>query len=447
MNAYKSIKMINSEIRILILSSNPKSTSRLRLDEEVREIQEGINRSKNRDFFKLHQRWAVRVKDLKRALLDISPHIVHFSGHGEPDGIALEDDFGNSYTVPNTALSNLFSLFSDDEEGIKAVLLNSCYSEAQAHGIVDYVDYVIGMNSSIEDRAAVEFSIGFYDALCAGKTIEQAYKFGLSSIELYDLPNKLTPILLKKENNLVKNGETGKERLQLIFEGDPNKFNEFLQNQLVKVISAITEIQEDKIKILQVKSGSINISLEVPKGTSEILGDNVKDFQQTWIPLISDVYRFAYVLTKNEDIASDLVQDAYISIYKLLESKDEIEISDPKRYMYQLIKNIYKKYQYKQKRQAVLDDELLHSEEAKRVESATSTDLISDEVLDALSKLPESLRVVVLLDLEDFSYEEIAAIIEVPIGTVRSRIHRARVYLAEYLKGYAQKIGFIDDSE
>ena len=66
--------------RILILAANPQNTGTLRLDAEVREIQEGLQRSAGRDRFKVIAKWAVRTDDLRRALLEYEPHIVHFAG-------------------------------------------------------------------------------------------------------------------------------------------------------------------------------------------------------------------------------------------------------------------------------------------------------------------------------------------------------------------------------
>jgi hypothetical protein len=66
---------------ILILAANPKNTSRLRLDKEVQEIDEGLRRANKREQFKLEQRWAVRSRDFYRAILDTQPQIVHFCGH------------------------------------------------------------------------------------------------------------------------------------------------------------------------------------------------------------------------------------------------------------------------------------------------------------------------------------------------------------------------------
>src|SRR5271166_387760 len=71
---------------ILILAANPKGTERLRLDEEVKKIEQGLERSKRRDQFKLVVKWAVTDDDLRRAMLDNEPEIVHFSGHGLGSG-------------------------------------------------------------------------------------------------------------------------------------------------------------------------------------------------------------------------------------------------------------------------------------------------------------------------------------------------------------------------
>jgi hypothetical protein len=81
--------------KILFLASNPTDTGRLRLDAELREVEEGLRRSNERDRFDLLPKLAVRVEDLRRSLLDLSPSIVHFAGHGQrADGILLENEQG-----------------------------------------------------------------------------------------------------------------------------------------------------------------------------------------------------------------------------------------------------------------------------------------------------------------------------------------------------------------
>jgi AAA-like domain/CHAT domain len=202
--------------KILFLAANPKNSSRLRLDEELREMDEGLRRATHRDQFELEQKWAVRPKDLQRAILDFSPQIVHFSGHGlgaegggqsaqgmrdisvlpeselELEGLVFEDDAGQGKLVETSAIASLFELFADR---IECVVLNACYSEKQAEAISQHIPYVIGMNRAIGDEAARVFAVGFYDALGAGRDIEFAFKAGCVAIQMVGIPEALTPVL------------------------------------------------------------------------------------------------------------------------------------------------------------------------------------------------------------------------------------------------------------
>ena len=218
----------NAKKTILFLAANPISTHRLRLDEEIREIELGLQRSRYRDRFELKQRWALRPIDLRRALLDCKPQIVHFAGHGVgrrtvspssmslventreisfadgekavstgcfDEGLVLEDVIGEPKLVRAEALSALFELFADS---VECVVLNACYSEHQAKAIAQHIPYVIGMNQAIGDRAAIEFAIGFYDALGTGDPIECAYRIGCVAIQISETTRHLTPTILKK---------------------------------------------------------------------------------------------------------------------------------------------------------------------------------------------------------------------------------------------------------
>src|SRR5215813_5466671 len=92
--------------KILLLSANPQDTVRLRLDEEMQEIR---NRLRQVDQFTVELRWAVRPRDIQRAMLDVNPEIVHFSGHGTlNEGLIFEDEAGRSQSVSASALAQLF---------------------------------------------------------------------------------------------------------------------------------------------------------------------------------------------------------------------------------------------------------------------------------------------------------------------------------------------------
>ena len=184
--------------RILVLSANPKTTPQLRIDVEVRELEEGLALSKRSNQFELWSELAVRTSDIHRTLLEYEPHIVHFIGHGSVEGLMVEDVLGFAIRISADALSDLFKLFSDK---IKCVILSACYSESQAKAIIKHIDYVIGMRKEIRDKACIEFAVGFYDALGAGKSIEDAFKFGCNAIQILypESSEHLIPILLKRK--------------------------------------------------------------------------------------------------------------------------------------------------------------------------------------------------------------------------------------------------------
>lgn len=186
----------SSVTRILVLAANPKDTTRLRLDEEIREIKEGLKRAKNRHQFQMEPRLAARPRDIQRAMLEVKPNLVHFSGHGTgKKGLVFEDETGKKKLVSTKALVELFKLFSGD---LECVILNGCYTKHQAEAIVEHIDYVVGTSKTIKDRAAIEFAIGFYDALGNGEPIEFSFQFARSAILLSGAPGDLTPIILKK---------------------------------------------------------------------------------------------------------------------------------------------------------------------------------------------------------------------------------------------------------
>jgi len=181
-----------TKTKILFLAANP-SNSRLKLDEEAKEIQTNLKLAKERDNLEFKQEWAVTVETLMQAILDESPNIVNFSGHGRQEGIILQNEIGEPKIVGTEALESLFKLF---KASIKCVVLNSCYSETQAKVIKSHIPYVIGMKSEIPDRAAIAFSKGFYKAIGAGKDIPFAFELGITAIKLEGVTGDNIPVLL-----------------------------------------------------------------------------------------------------------------------------------------------------------------------------------------------------------------------------------------------------------
>ncbi|QFS44762.1 CHAT domain-containing protein [Nostoc sphaeroides] len=183
--------------KILILTAIPHG---LRLDREIREIEEAIRRATNRNLFEIRIRTAVRPQDIRRAIAEEQPQIVHFCGHGlEGGSLLLEDDGGNNKPVTPEGLASLFKLHVDY---VNCVLLNACHSEKTAIAISQYINYAIGMNQPIEDKAAITFAQGFYDGLgfenSGNKDLfQRAFDEGIVAIQMENLSQGLIPVLKK----------------------------------------------------------------------------------------------------------------------------------------------------------------------------------------------------------------------------------------------------------
>jgi tetratricopeptide (TPR) repeat protein len=181
--------------KIAVLAANSMRDAVLRTDREMREIEESLTRGKWGTSFVLRKWLALRPRDLQRVLLEFSPHIVHFCGHGSQEGLILESDQGEPREVKGEALANLFRIFARSTE---CVILNACYSELQADLVAAYVPYVIGMSDAIPDPAAIRFAIGFYEALAAGEPFETAFELGCSALLLYGHVLEATLPVLKR---------------------------------------------------------------------------------------------------------------------------------------------------------------------------------------------------------------------------------------------------------
>lgn len=226
-------------IKVLFLASDPTDTNRLRLGQELRDIRERLQLAKLRDSFVLESRESVRPRDISQAIFDVDPQIVHFSGHGTSLGeLCFEDLSGKTQTIATEALVSLFELVA---EQIGCVVLNACYSEAQAKAITEHIPFVIGMNKAIGDTAAIAFAVGFYKALGAGRSYEDAYKFGCVELKLEGIPEHLTPVLHRKKASL------NKEQLLDIFQlpeaGNQDKPHEQCKSQPVDSSNAWAKIQ------------------------------------------------------------------------------------------------------------------------------------------------------------------------------------------------------------
>jgi RNA polymerase sigma factor (sigma-70 family) len=174
-------------------------------------------------------------------------------------------------------------------------------------------------------------------------------------------------------------------------------------------------------------------------------------FDNEFLPHINSMYNFGYRLTLDRDDAKDLVQDTYFKAYRFIESFQRG--TNAKAWLFRILKNSFiNDYRKKVKEPNKVDyqevESYYNSEEVDRqitpdLRVDALKDMIGDEISNALNSLDVDFRTVIILcDLEGFKYEEMAKILDIPIGTVRSRLHRARQLLKEKLSEYAKSMGY-----
>ncbi len=176
-------------------------------------------------------------------------------------------------------------------------------------------------------------------------------------------------------------------------------------------------------------------------------------FEKEFYPHVDALFNFAYNLTYNEEDANDLVQETYMKAFRFIDKY--LVGTNAKAWLFKILKNGFiNQYRKKAKRPTKVDFEEIVSyqneEDSKYsgyidMRQEIYQNIIGDEVTNAVNALPVDFRTVILLcDIEGFTYEEISKIIDIPIGTVRSRLHRARNMLKETLESYAKSMGFED---
>ncbi len=179
-----------------------------------------------------------------------------------------------------------------------------------------------------------------------------------------------------------------------------------------------------------------------------------REFNEEMIPHLDALYNFGLRLTSDPNDTEDLVQDTIVKAYRFFSSYEKG--TNAKAWLFRILKNSYiNNYRKKSKKPQEVDyDEVATFYETIRAERTETSDLedkmfrelIDDDLSRALDNIPEDFRTVVLLcDVEDFTYEEIANMLDVPIGTIRSRLHRGRNLLKAQLMDYATKRGYASD--
>ncbi|NBU36204.1 MAG: sigma-70 family RNA polymerase sigma factor, partial [Bacteroidetes bacterium] len=151
-----------------------------------------------------------------------------------------------------------------------------------------------------------------------------------------------------------------------------------------------------------------------------------KKFEELFLPFVESLFSFSYHLTRQEEDAQDLVQETLLKAFKSINTFQRE--ANPKAWLFSILKNSYINAYRKKKRQAVevAFEEKKEKSDITDLRKEIFDPLFDDEVTRAIYQLSDTYRLILLLsDLEGFSYEEIAEILKLPMGTVRSRLFRA----------------------
>ena len=181
-------------INVLFALSSPRGYEILRLNEEIRIIEQVLERSKHRDQIRRHILHATTSNDLQHELQTSSYQILHLAGHAVSDGFILENEQGHPHKVSREALA---AYLNNYRETLRCVVLNACYSLSLGESLALGIPHVICVNGEIRDPAAIAFARGFYDAIGAGYDAERAYNEGLGAVRFAGLDHKLLVLLDK----------------------------------------------------------------------------------------------------------------------------------------------------------------------------------------------------------------------------------------------------------
>lgn len=175
------------------------------------------------------------------------------------------------------------------------------------------------------------------------------------------------------------------------------------------------------------------------------------DFSALALTAMDDVYRFARSLTRDEADAQDVVQETYLRAFRSWKTFQTG--TSVRRWLFTIARNVFLRSRERAQREVTLDDDGAEAVDAAQAHDSwirRGLDPILDRadlgpaIRAALDRIPEAYReAVVLVDLQDQSYEDAAEVLGVPIGTVRSRLFRGRKLLQQELMAYAEDAGFL----
>ncbi len=189
--ALKKKKRLN----VLYLTADTDRNHRLRVDAEMRKVKEAIRGSEYRDNITVDYSPAAGLKTLQDGLNDHRPQIIHFSGHGNAGGIAMDNGKVGKPAGESLSFSLLAKALAATDSPPSVVVLNSCNSSGARNALLKQGLIVVSMKTSISDLAAITFAPRFYAAIASGQSIKSAFGQGKVAVENASISEADTPEL------------------------------------------------------------------------------------------------------------------------------------------------------------------------------------------------------------------------------------------------------------
>lgn len=174
----ETVKSQNT-VNVLVLNATPDDQGRIRVDKEAALLEEHLESVRNpRRHLKITHRFAVRIDQIQRELLNHEPKILHFSGHGDTGVLLFEDHEGNTAELPGEVFAEIVAAFGN----LECIVLHACFTQEVAQACARHVKIIVGSAHTVSDTTAPKFTYAFYQALANGRNYNNAYEMGLAEV-------------------------------------------------------------------------------------------------------------------------------------------------------------------------------------------------------------------------------------------------------------------------
>jgi hypothetical protein len=195
-NVTRSALKKRKRLDVLYLMANPTKRHALSLDKEVKAVKAEITRSRFRDNIALHQSEAADFKDVLNGLNDHAPRIVHFSGHGNDSGLAMDGGTVKRGKTSFVTFDLLGKALAATDDPPDVIVLNACNSAGARKALLSNAKAILVMEDTVTDTAAVAFAVQFYGAIASGQSLHAAFEQARVAVEFVSFNEATTPSLI-----------------------------------------------------------------------------------------------------------------------------------------------------------------------------------------------------------------------------------------------------------